>query len=363
MNQFMNYAEQISGKEDCQLTTCTDSGRPSPGQRSMSEIDTLLNGSVQIEAVVDQLRSCRDEFVEFSDILMLFSESKAIIYVSKDRFAESPRKFQKLLTEDLKFEIVERRDNWMVIRGEQSLALSLSFAASELLKELRDAHDRQEANQQKVETDFERAKREAFDSLQAYRNSKKFKPRPVYDEKFAAQRKQQALSKPDRRKARLDSLMKDKGPCYEQGKAITMNDIENSAKFENRKLLGRRCFELTNDFRQTHGLNKLTWNEDIFYVSLTHSEDMSLSKVSFGHTGFADRLKMFPFSYQTASENVAYCEGSDIESLASTIVNGWINSPGHRKNMLSNANISAVAAYSKEGSSRYYFTQMFALQN
>lgn len=363
MNQFMDYAEKKTGNDDCQKTNYSDSRRSSPRQQSMSEIDTLINGSLQIEAIVDRLRSCRDEFVDFPEFLTLFTESKPIIYVSKDRFAKNPRDFKRLLIEDLKFEIVERRDNWMVAKSEQSLALLLTFAASQLLTELKVEKSKEEASFPKVETDFERAKREAYEANQAYRNSKKFKPRPLFDDKFAAKRKQQTLSKQDRRKARLDSLMKAKSPVYEPGKVITMNDVERGAKYENRKLLGRRCFELTNDFRQSKGLNKLAWNDDIFYVSLTHSEDMSLAKVGFGHTGFAERLKMFPFSYQTASENVAYCEGSDVESLAKTIVDGWINSPGHRKNMLSNANISAVAAYSKEGSPRYYFTQMFALQN
>ena len=40
-------------------------------------------------------------------------------------------------------------------------------------------------------------------------------------------------------------------------------------------------------------------------------------------------------------------------------VNGWIKSPGHRANMLSDLNLCAVAgAVNKDGI--YYFTQLFA---
>ncbi len=44
------------------------------------------------------------------------------------------------------------------------------------------------------------------------------------------------------------------------------------------------------------------------------------------------------------------CEGAVV---------GWINSPGHRKNLLSASNICAIAVYCHYGN--FYFTQLFAL--
>ena len=39
-------------------------------------------------------------------------------------------------------------------------------------------------------------------------------------------------------------------------------------------------------------------------------------------------------------------------------VNGWINSPGHKKNLMSNTTHCAIAVY-QNNSGAYYFTQIF----
>ena len=53
------------------------------------------------------------------------------------------------------------------------------------------------------------------------------------------------------------------------------------------------------------------------------------------------------------------CQGYSEYSIAENAVNGWINSPGHRKNLLSNTNSCAIATY-RTASGAYYLTQMFA---
>ena len=53
------------------------------------------------------------------------------------------------------------------------------------------------------------------------------------------------------------------------------------------------------------------------------------------------------------------CQGYSQYSIAEMAVNGWINSPGHRKNLLSNTNSCAIATYITS-SGAYYLTQMFA---
>ena len=86
---------------------------------------------------------------------------------------------------------------------------------------------------------------------------------------------------------------------------------------------------------------------------------MGDGKVPFGHKGFNDRIKQFPFYYSLACENVFMCQGYSEYSIAEMAVNGWINSPGHRKNLLSNTNLCAIATY-RTSSGAYYLTQMFA---
>ena len=58
---------------------------------------------------------------------------------------------------------------------------------------------------------------------------------------------------------------------------------------------------------------------------------MREGKVPFGHKGFNERIKQFPFHYSLACENVFMCQGYSEYSIAENAVNGWINSPGHRR--------------------------------
>ena len=103
----------------------------------------------------------------------------------------------------------------------------------------------------------------------------------------------------------------------------------------------------------------MEWNDDMWKISYTHSKNMGDKKVSFGHDGFANRVSKFPFSYNLACENVYMCSGYSDDTIAENGVDGWINSPGHRKNLLSKTTLCAIASY-KNRSGAYYLTQMFA---
>jgi uncharacterized protein YkwD len=123
--------------------------------------------------------------------------------------------------------------------------------------------------------------------------------------------------------------------------------------------IGKKCLELTNQFRARNKLPPLKWDDSIWKISLTHSKNMGDRKVPFGHKGFNERIKQFPFHFTLACENVFMCQGYSEYSIAENAVNGWINSPGHRKNLLSNTNACAIATY-RTPSGAYYLTQMFA---
>ena len=96
-------------------------------------------------------------------------------------------------------------------------------------------------------------------------------------------------------------------------------------------------------------------------ISLTHSKNMRDKKVPFRHSGFEERLAKFPFSYSLAGENVFMCSGHGDNQIVQKGVDGWINSPGHRKNVLSNTTHCAIASF-KTSSGYYYLTQMFAIK-
>ncbi len=84
---------------------------------------------------------------------------------------------------------------------------------------------------------------------------------------------------------------------------------------------------------------------------------MGDGKVPFSHVGFDNRVKQYPFSYRAAAENLAMNYG--VSDVARVAVNGWIESPGHRKNLLSNQTFCGIAVY-RNSKGAYYLTQLFA---
>jgi len=121
--------------------------------------------------------------------------------------------------------------------------------------------------------------------------------------------------------------------------------------------LGMQALVHTNAFRAQQGLPALEWNPRLAKIAEKHSLDMGDKKVPFGHQGFNDRVKQFPFRTRSFAENVAWNSGHG--DPARTAVTGWINSPGHRKNMLANNTLCGIGVY-RNTSGAYYFTQLFA---
>lgn len=115
----------------------------------------------------------------------------------------------------------------------------------------------------------------------------------------------------------------------------------------------------TNQFRKLNGLPALIAKDELNKIAQKHSLDMASGRVAFSHAGFEDRSKKaakiitgnkggFRFA-----ENVAY--GS---KTAKEVLNGWENSPGHRKNIMGTYRYIGVGiAADKKGT--LYFTQIF----
>jgi uncharacterized protein YkwD len=148
---------------------------------------------------------------------------------------------------------------------------------------------------------------------------------------------------------------------------VTLRDLEysnpdnyyvNKSDFKVKDEIGKKCLELTNAFRARNGLRPVAWEDSVWKISYGHSQNMGNKKVKFGHDGFNDRIRKLPFYYSMACENVFMCHGYAEHSIAEMAVNGWINSPGHRKNLLSNTSHCAIAIY-KNGNGEWYLTQIF----
>ena len=113
---------------------------------------------------------------------------------------------------------------------------------------------------------------------------------------------------------------------------------------------------LINKYRAKKHLQPLTEKNIIASTADKHSKNMAGKKVGFGHSGFDNRLnslmKSIPGSTGGA-ENVAY--GAE---TAEQVVDMWIKSAGHRKNILGNYNYTGIGV-AKGRDGNLYYTQIF----
>ena len=112
---------------------------------------------------------------------------------------------------------------------------------------------------------------------------------------------------------------------------------------------------LVNEIRAENGLHKLTADWELSRVARYKSQDMKDNKY-FSHTSPVygspfDMMKSFGITYRSAAENIA--KG---QSTPQAVVNAWMNSSGHRKNILSSSYTRIGVGYVASGN---YWTQMF----
>ena len=111
-----------------------------------------------------------------------------------------------------------------------------------------------------------------------------------------------------------------------------------------------------NEDRLAHGLSPLQMNQLESSLASKHSLDMSVGKVKFGHDGFNARAKTIQKALGSTEvgENVA--EGS---MTAREVVDGWLHSPGHKKNIEGNFTLTGIG-YASNKKGDIYFTQIFS---
>ena len=112
---------------------------------------------------------------------------------------------------------------------------------------------------------------------------------------------------------------------------------------------------LVNEIRRQNGLGELTASAELSHVARLKSQDMH-DKGYFDHTsptyGSAfDMLRSFGISYGTAGENIAYGY-----STPQAVVDAWMNSSGHRANILNASYTQIGVGHVQDGN---YCTQIF----
>ena len=119
----------------------------------------------------------------------------------------------------------------------------------------------------------------------------------------------------------------------------------------------QQVLELVNIERSKAGLKPLVLDTKLSYVATEKSKDMAVSNY-FSHTSPNygspfDMMKEFGISYRTAGENIAMGFRT-----AETVMDGWMNSPGHKANILDEAfGRIGIGVYFGDS---VYWTQMFA---
>jgi uncharacterized protein YkwD len=108
--------------------------------------------------------------------------------------------------------------------------------------------------------------------------------------------------------------------------------------------------------RRARGLRILKLNNVESSVAAQHSRDMASGRTSFGHKGLQSRFNTIGRqlgSINAIGENVAYGQLS-----AKEVVDDWLKSSGHRRNIEGNFSITGIGL-SRDRKGMTYYTQIF----
>lgn len=130
--------------------------------------------------------------------------------------------------------------------------------------------------------------------------------------------------------------------CEKEQTAIEYNDIEVE------------ILQLVNQYRIINGLPMLEMHDFIYTEANAHSIYM-IEEGQISHDNSEMRFSRIrnELNGYSFAENVA-----SGQKTAQEVVNSWLNSDGHRKNIEGDYNYTGISAMRNE-MGRYYFTQIF----
>ena len=159
-------------------------------------------------------------------------------------------------------------------------------------------------------------------------------------------------------------------PNFQKNK-LKQESLELEQQSLELKQIASQIHMLINKERTKQGLSNLTWNPTIARASNNHSEDMA-NRGYFEHDSpeghdFTWRYSQVGFTCEISQGNVIYGGGENIsyskgyygvDTIATQTVNGWMNSQGHRENILRPYFQSEGIGVAKSGD-EIYVTQNF----
>lgn len=143
-------------------------------------------------------------------------------------------------------------------------------------------------------------------------------------------------------------------PGGQGGREVPNNEAQNGTI----KQIELQVIELTNRERQRNGLSTLNLNSKVSEVARLKSQDMRdqnfFSHQSPTYGSPFQMMRNFHIQYTTAGENIAAGQRT-----AEEVFRQWMESPGHRKNILNPQFTQIGVGYVQGGRMGTYWTQMF----
>ncbi|MED0865269.1 CAP domain-containing protein [Bacillus safensis] len=168
--------------------------------------------------------------------------------------------------------------------------------------------------------------------------------------KAKQEQKQESVKKPTASKPSTPAKENTSSKTKADQKDTTASKADSSLNaFE------KEVVELTNKERAKQGLKALSVDSKLSKSARAKSQDMK-DKNYFSHTSPTygspfDQMKQFGITYKSAGENIAQGQKSPQE-----VVTAWMNSEGHRANILNKSYTHIGVGYVKSGN---YWTQQF----
>ena len=141
----------------------------------------------------------------------------------------------------------------------------------------------------------------------------------------------------------------------ETNKPGSNNSDSNTSGQQTQEAYIKQVVELVNQEREKSGLNALSVNNKAANAAAVRAKEIvsSFSHTRPDGTSFASALKDQNISYRYAGENIAWGQKTPEE-----VVNAWMNSKGHRENIL-NSRFTSIGVGLYEHNGTYYWCQLF----
>ncbi|PAF17074.1 CAP domain-containing protein [Terribacillus saccharophilus] len=166
---------------------------------------------------------------------------------------------------------------------------------------------------------------------------------------------QKAAPKKEEKAEEQATEQKAQAPAQKQETASDNKQTEEKQATEGLSAFEQQVVDLTNKEREKAGLKALKADTELSKVARAKSKDMA-DNGYFDHNSPTygspfDMMKSFGISYKTAGENIAQGQKTPEE-----VVKAWMNSQGHRENILNPDYTNIGVGYVENGN---YWTQQF----